>query len=248
MAITLYTAKLIRQVFLRQQLQRLQQSEQPNKFRAAMFSCHDLLLTRPQLENVFGPDVEELPYREDSEAIIAWHKARAWLPGVVDTSQLFKACGWDLDCFDVVRARGCEIIKDLNEPFSQDWLGTYDFVYDNSLGQLFNVAQGIRSAIELLKEGGHLLSVTPANSPNHGFYSISPTFYHDVLKQNGCEIVVHNVVESIVKAPNVIPFTATTGCNIPYGAHNVVVAKRTAVQPFKYPTQSKFLKSPNSKG
>lgn len=213
---------------------------------AAMFSQHDVLATPATLKYLFGDAAAGLKYRCDSPGILKWHNAAKWLDGVVDTYELFEAIGWDLTTFDLVAARGGETIKDLNEPFSPAYRGTYSFLYDNVAGQVFMAGQCLRSAVELVCQGGYLLSVSAANMPNHGFYSLSPTVYADTLTQNGFEIVHQDVVVGIVRDPKSVPFLQTFGCALPHGAANVVLARRVACAPFVYPTQSKFKRHPNS--
>lgn len=215
--------------------------------RAAMFSCHDVVASVGDVTEILGDRVRGLPYREDSEQILKWHKAKDVTPGVFDTWSLFKALGWSLTCYDTYAARGGEVIKDLNYPFSPESHGEYDFLFDGVLGQVYNAGQCMRSAMELLAVGGYLLSVSVANSPNHGFYSVSPTFYTDTLAANEFEIVHRAVVTDIARNPVEHGFHPTTGTPLPHGSINVVLARKTSGNPFRYPTQTKFQKSPDSK-
>ena len=182
-----------------------------------MFSCHDIIASLEDVTEICGDRVRGLPYREDSVTILNWHKAHDIAQGVFDTWAVFKALGWTLDCFDLTRARGREVIKDLNEPFAPDALGTYDLVYDNVLGQVFMAGQCMRSAMELLALNGQLVSVSMANGPNHGFYSVSPTLYHDACRANDFEILHQTVVTDIARGPTEVAFRPTLGCELPPG-------------------------------
>lgn len=212
-----------------------------------MFSCHDIIASPESLVEIFGDSVRGLPYRDDSDGILKWHKAHDITPGVVDTVALFNAIGWTLDVYDLYAARGCEEKKDLNQPFHRERHYRYDFVYDGVLGQVFMAGQCFRSSVELVRKGGYLLSVSVANSPNHGFYSISPTLYRDGLTQNKFEIKSHTVVTDLARTATAHPFAPTTGCDLPYGSCNVVLARRKEAGPFQFPVQSKFLKNPESR-
>lgn len=214
--------------------------------RAAMFGLHDLLVPPAALAELCGKDLG-LPFRPDSAEILAWHKAQDVTPGVVDTHAFFEAIGWKLDAFDVVNARGRELIHDLNEPFPAEYHRAYDLVYDNVLGQVFNAGQCMRSAMDLVAVGGCLLSVSSANAPNHGFYSVSPTLYADALAQNGFDVLHRAVVVDILRNPKEFPFAPATGCVLPHKAVNVVLAARYADVPFAYPVQAKFARNPTSK-
>lgn len=215
--------------------------------RAAMFACHDVVVKPGVLGEVFGRPAADLPPRPDSAEILGWHKAADFAAPVPDTHDLFAALGWTLDAFDILPARGKELLRDLNLPFPPEYHGRYDVVYDNVLGQVFMAGQCLKSAAELVRVGGYLLSVSAANIPNNGFWSVSPTAYHDALTQNGFSLVAHHVVTDPFRAAKLHPFHATTGCELPHGAVNMVLARKEKDLPFAFPTQSKFVRNPASR-
>ena len=121
-------------------------------------------------------DVRSLEYRKDSEAICKRHG----LPfrGIPDAHSFFKALGCELDVYDIVQERGCEILCDLNKGYIPD--EDYDFVLDvGTLEHCFNMATALLNMDGFLKDGGEIFHENPFNWGNHGFVNINPTFYAD---------------------------------------------------------------------
>ncbi len=80
------------------------------------------------------------------------------------------------------------IIHDLNKPIPERLYRQYDTVIDGgTLEHVFNYPEALRSAMNMVAPGGHLLLFTPANNLfGHGFYQFSPDLFYAIFQpQNG---------------------------------------------------------------
>lgn len=94
---------------------------------------------------------------------------------------------------------GANFLHDLNEPFAETMRGQFDFVFDGgTLEHVFNYPAALKHSMELVKVGGHFLTVPPANGHmGHGFYQCSPELFFGVFSaQNGFTIKKIVVFES----------------------------------------------------
>ncbi len=97
-------------------------------------------------------------------------------------AQVFKA-------IDVSAYEGASVIHDMNLPIpaslEQQCTALVDF---GTLEHIFNFPIAASNCIRLLKLGGGLLSVTPANNlMGHGFYQFSPELFFRVFsEESGC--------------------------------------------------------------
>jgi hypothetical protein len=86
---------------------------------------------------------------------------------------------------------GATLLHDLNDPFPDAHRGQYDFVFDGgTLEHVFHYPAALRNCLDLVRVGGHFLTVTPANNFfGHGFYQISPELFFRVLSsENGFDL------------------------------------------------------------
>ena len=92
------------------------------------------------------------------------------------------------DCSDY---EGAEIIIDLNQPLAGQLHSLADIVIDGgTLEHVFDVRQGLTNVSLMLKPGGRIIHMSPANNyANHGFYQFSPTLYADYYRANRFENV-----------------------------------------------------------
>lgn len=99
-----------------------------------------------------------------------------------------------LATLDASDYEGATHIHDLNRPLDQgsphvrSSAATFDMVFDGgTLEHVFNFPVAIKSAMELVRIGGHLIIQTPANNfCGHGFYQFSPELFYRVLSpENG---------------------------------------------------------------
>jgi hypothetical protein len=184
----------------------------------------DLDCTAEEVEKLFGYK----PTRFNKEN--KWHGRKDPLP---DSEELFEHLGVKLAVVDFVKERGMEIVADLNE--AQDF-GQFDLVIDpGTLEHCFNIGQALMTAAESVKVGGHILHLSPLNMPNHGFYNISPTLYHDFYSQNGWSAEMKVIAR---------PFTVSPVDRFVVTSEHLVrcLAKRDVGGILKMPIQSKYLK------
>lgn len=83
---------------------------------------------------------------------------------------------------------GATIVHDMNQPLPETHYGKYDFVFDGgTLEHVFHFPTALKSAMQAVKVGGHLLLHTPTNNYcGHGFYQLSPElFFRALSPQNG---------------------------------------------------------------
>lgn len=217
--------------------------------RIASMGYPDVIAPLDEIEEVIGEKVRSLTFRHDSQAICKRHG----LPfrGIPDAAELFSVMGATLDVYDIVNERGCEIECDLNYD-SQGYLeigrGKYDFVLDvGTLEHCFNIGQAALNMAELVREGGWIIHENPFLMPNHGFYSLNPTWYADFYEQNGFEVecILLGVAGSYIKCP------PTQRFKLPDTAHELTilaVARRVKEQCIVWPMQTKYMKATPAAG
>jgi hypothetical protein len=86
---------------------------------------------------------------------------------------------------------GANFLHDLNDPFPEKMRNRFDFVLDGgTLEHVFNYPAALKHSLELVKVGGHFLTIPPANGHmGHGFYQCSPELFFSVFTpQNGFAI------------------------------------------------------------
>ena len=78
---------------------------------------------------------------------------------------------------------GANLLHDLNEPFPESHRRRYSLVFDGgTLEHIFNYPAALRHCLELVRPGGHFLTIPPAqNAMGHGFYQISPELFFRVF-------------------------------------------------------------------
>ena len=129
---------------------------------------------KKQLRNIY--DVNNL-YQEDGYSELLWNALGCSLGS--------------LDVFDNSDYEGANIIHDMNEPVQDIYIGKYSVVIDGgTLEHVFNYQTAIRNVMLMVREGGHLILMTPANQyMGHGFYQFSPQLFFSLLnKKNGYRI------------------------------------------------------------
>ena len=103
-----------------------------------------------------------------------------------------------VSAMDISDFEGANIIHDLNLPLPAELRGKFDVVFDGGLLEhVFNFPTAMKSVMELVRVGGHLLIVTTANNYcGHGFYQFSPELFYRVLsEENGYHIKHLSLVE-----------------------------------------------------
>jgi hypothetical protein len=96
-----------------------------------------------------------------------------------------------IDSMDISSYEGATIMHDLNEPIPLALRNRYSVVIESgSLEHVFNISQALRNCLEMVEDGGHFISIGPANNAmGHGFYQFSPELYFRTLSsENGFRI------------------------------------------------------------
>lgn len=77
------------------------------------------------------------------------------------------------------------LIHDLNQAFPDHLRESFDLVIDGgTLEHIFNYPQALSNCLDLLKVGGHIITVTPASGQmGHGFYQFSPELFFRVFSE-----------------------------------------------------------------
>ncbi len=189
-------------------------------------------------EKMLGDKAEALTYRADSETICKRHG----LPQrpIPDAESFFSLMGSTLHVYDVVKERGCERICDLNERLDPALRAfNYDIVLDVGTAEhCFNIAQAMINMAGMVKMGGYIIHENPFSQGNHGFFNLNPTFFADFYAANGFELVECKLVNrkgDYCEVPHTKRFRA-----IGEEMNVFTLARRTAVQKFVYPCQSKY--------
>jgi hypothetical protein len=97
---------------------------------------------------------------------------------------LFRALGAaEIDVMDTSPYEGANVIHDLNQPVNSDAHGRYDCVFDGgTLEHVFDFPTALKSCLEMVKQGGWFITITPANQfCGHGFYQFSPELFYSAL-------------------------------------------------------------------
>jgi hypothetical protein len=99
----------------------------------------------------------------------------------------FKTLGFDIcDSLDYSTNEGATLVQNLNEPLAPGLASRFDFIIDGgTLEHCFNVAEYMKSMVNMLKVGGRVIHINPANNfTNHGLYQFQPTFYYSFYGAN----------------------------------------------------------------
>lgn len=180
-------------------------------------------------------DMEGLEYRSDSDQICKRHGMEPRL--IPDAHSYFKLKGCELDVFDIINERGCEIYCDLNIPNGTPW--TYDIILDVGTSEhCFNIGQALMNMAGMVKEGGYIIHENPANWGNHGFYNLNPTLFADFYGQNGFKVEELKLVSRDGRSGDVPPTRRFRFMNEEVNVF--CVAQRIHEQVLTYPIQTKY--------
>ena len=106
---------------------------------------------------------------------------------------LFSALGAEeLVSVDRSSFEGASCLHDLNNPFPANMHHSFDMVIDGgTLEHIFNYPNALRNSMHLVRNGGHFVTIAPANSLlGHGFYQISPELFFRVFNNsNGFQLI-----------------------------------------------------------
>jgi hypothetical protein len=217
----------------------------PQGVRVASLGYPDMLVKESVLEKMFGTDaLARTARRADLDRILALHGLTGQMDRVYDTVNLLAHRGIEMDCLDIVASRGVEIVVDLNEPIGEELQAKYDIVLDGgTMEHCFNVPQVLKNVLTMTKRGGYIIHVNPLNMFNHGFYSFSPTFYHDFYTQTGNRLASDIYgFNGAALSPQVFTLPAVNRFDkAPERACLLIVAQKLTDGKQGWPVQTKYL-------
>jgi|WetSurMetagenome_2_1015567.scaffolds.fasta_scaffold14675_5 hypothetical protein len=142
----------------------------------------------------------------------------------------------EVHSFDKSGYEGATHLHDMNLELPDSLTNQYSTVLDSgSLEHIFNFPVAIKNCMEMVKVGGHYLSITPANNWfGHGFYQFSPELYFSVFtRKNGFELTSVIAFETrpnarwyFVKSPLEVGGRVTLTNSVPVNL--LVVARKLA--------------------
>jgi hypothetical protein len=149
----------------------------------AMIGRQGLFVTPAEMRQVFDA-FGELPTDAEIDAICDG--------GSGYSEALFAHLGATrTDSFDASDFEGATFMHDMNTAVPERFHQQYSAVLDSgTLEHVFDFPTAIRNCMEMVRVGGHFVSITPANNFfGHGFYQFSPELYFSVLSpENGFEL------------------------------------------------------------
>jgi SAM-dependent methyltransferase len=152
--------------------------------------------------------------------------------------------------FDASDYEEATVVHDFNEPIPERFHNHFDTMVDSgSLEHIFNFPVAIKNLMQMVKPGGHLLIMTPANNfCGHGFYQFSPELFYRLLGEaNGFAVRQMLLAESFPDAywwevPDPAVLRRRVSFENRYWTHLYLIAQRVADKPIlmKSPQQSDY--------
>jgi len=139
-------------------------------------------------------EAEEITKQKLPDGFDARNKIPTWNDGswcgknYINCQALMRLLGAEkTEACDISDYEGAEHIFDLGLPLPKQYKNRFDTILDvGTLEHIFDIPQALENINDMLKAGGTLVMASPmSKAANHGFYSISPTLYHDYLIENG---------------------------------------------------------------
>lgn len=114
--------------------------------------------------------------------------------------EFFEAIGFrNYRVLDIDDYQGAGIVQDLSkDTLDSEHYGVADLVYDTgTLEHVYDLDTALKNIHHLLAEDGVVYHVNPTNGMlDHGFYQISPTFYHDYYHASGYNIIGAGIADT----------------------------------------------------
>ncbi len=112
--------------------------------------------------------------------------------GFLSDDSLYAALGFDQSCrIDRSAYEDCDEQLDLNAAETPAPLcDAFDVVLDSgTVEHVFELGRSLEHCLNMARPNGRIIHLTPSsNAVNHGFYSVSPTLYHDFYRASGCVV------------------------------------------------------------
>ena len=160
-----------------------------------------------------------------------------------------KCLGVDnLDIMDASEYEGATVLHDLNQHLPKDYIKRYDCLIDGgTLEHVFNFPQAIKTCMELVQLGGHLIFLTPWHTyAGHGFYQFSPELFYRILSPDNGYSVERMLINQkgkwySIRDPELIKSRIENKGSEKTQLY--ISAKRTEIKPIftKWPQQSDYL-------
>jgi hypothetical protein len=147
------------------------------------------LLIGPDFMSRYMPhsDARDIKVRPDSEAVATQHNFPS--DRIFDARDFFSRLGASLDVVDFADLGHGEIVLNLNDPVNWKWRLRYDLIIDpGTIEHCFNVGTAMSNVVGMLEVGGFVYHQAAILFCNHGFYSLSPTFFVDFYATNGFDV------------------------------------------------------------
>lgn len=202
-----------------------------------------LCLGYPDILTLDGP-----PPDSERQSIAKWHH---WKGGIEHAEHFFGRQSLEAEYWDIVKARGPELIVDLNLPWHPEgWFPEpYALVIDpGTTEHIFNLGHVFKLLSQICALGGYILHANPLGMGNHGFWSIHPTAYQDFYEANGFKIEMMAELSGPLDNRTVRPVPATKRFNIAQDGVMICVARKEQDVPLTWPKQSKYRNNPMLKG
>jgi len=212
------------------------------KIKVACLSWPDIIIPEDAIRSIFT-NITFLLKAAKSDEIKKWHGIHDKFQ-IVDTDFFFKALNLETDYFDIQKVRENEIILDLNEELPIMYEKKYDLVIDTgTLEHCFNVGVAFTNMLKLLKtDGGIVITMSPMNYPNHGFWNFSPCVYENFFRENSWKMLFYLATDYSNKIIDINNLNSLK-VDVPKKSIQYVVAQRVKESTFKYPVQYKYKKN-----
>jgi len=218
--------------------------EDQSECKVLLLGYADVVLNKNELKGFLSNDIiESLKVREDKVNVAAMFNKEDLAEWCCETYSLFESMRCKLEIVDFTSWTGNEKILDLNYPVDKSIFNQYDLVIDSGTTEhIFNLPVAMQNILNMTKVNGYIHHTTPFNDPNHGFYSISPTFYVDFYEENGAEIISINKTQIDYKNKE-ISLPRREVFKLLDGMNSVVAKKNIYKKDLIYPVQGRYKSS-----
>ena len=153
-----------------------------------------------------------------------------------------------VDSLDASDFEGATVLHDLNLPAPAQLLGRYSLVLDaGTVEHVFNVPEALRTAMSLVRPGGHVVLMVPCNNnPGHGFYQFTPELVFRTLSASNGFTVVRCLLKEARGRWYLVADPASLGRRREFrtrrSTYLYVVAERVSMAPIfaEWPQQSDY--------
>jgi hypothetical protein len=93
--------------------------------------------------------------------------------------------GQTVESLDYSDYENADLIYDLNKPLPDSLNNRYTVVFDGgTLEHVFNFPVAIKNCMDMVRVGGHFISITPCNNQcGHGLYQFSPELFYSIFSE-----------------------------------------------------------------